>query len=53
VGRLEGEHQVTLGFVDLLHDDYIDKEQNRGVYFTQDWVSLQGVIFIFMFGIRL
>jgi ribulose-bisphosphate carboxylase large chain len=40
VGKLEGESQVTLGFVDLLCDDYIEKERSRGIYFTQDWVSL-------------
>jgi len=36
VGKLEGERQVTLGFVDLLRDDYIEKDRNRGIYFTQD-----------------
>jgi ribulose-bisphosphate carboxylase large chain len=53
VGKCEGEHQITLGFVDLLHDDYIQKEQSHGIYFTQNWVSLQGVICVFMFGICL
>jgi ribulose-bisphosphate carboxylase large chain len=36
VGKLERERQVTLGFVDLLCDDYIEKDRNRGIYFTQD-----------------
>jgi ribulose-bisphosphate carboxylase large chain len=36
MGKLEGEHQITLGFVDLLHDDYIEKYQSHGIYFTQD-----------------
>ncbi|KAH6559241.1 hypothetical protein KP509_1Z021900 [Ceratopteris richardii] len=35
---------VTLGFVDLLRDDYIEKDRKRGIYFTQDWVSMPGVI---------
>jgi len=43
VGKLEGEHQVTLGFVDLLRDHYIEN-RSRGIYFTQDWVSLPGVL---------
>ncbi|KAG6540538.1 hypothetical protein Mapa_018051 [Marchantia paleacea] len=43
VGKLEGDRQVTLGFVDLLRDDYIEKDRSRGIYFTQDWVSLPGV----------
>ncbi|KAH7425870.1 hypothetical protein KP509_11G075000 [Ceratopteris richardii] len=44
VGKLEGEREVTLGFVDLLRDDYIEKDRKRGIYFTQDWVSMFGVI---------
>jgi ribulose-bisphosphate carboxylase large chain len=36
VGKLEGEHQVILGFVDLLRDDYIEKVRSCGIYFTQD-----------------
>ncbi|CAN6483031.1 unnamed protein product [Victoria cruziana] len=44
VGKLEGERDVTLGFVDLLHDDFIEKDQSRGIYFTQDWVSVPGVL---------
>eukprot|EP00850_Spirogloea_muscicola_P024240 SM000511S17828 [mRNA] locus=s511:1799:4905:- [translate_table: standard] len=44
VGKLEGERQVTLGFVDLLRDDYIEKDRSRGIYFTQDWVSMPGVL---------
>ena len=44
VGKLEGEREVTLGFVDLMRDDYIEKDRSRGVYFTQDWVSMGGVM---------
>jgi len=44
VGKLEGEREVTLGFVDLMRDDYIEKDRSRGIYFTQDWVSLPGVM---------
>ena len=38
VGKLEGEREITLGFVDLMRDDYIEKDRSRGIYFTQDWV---------------
>ncbi|KAI9080608.1 hypothetical protein K1719_037414 [Acacia pycnantha] len=41
VGKLEGEREITLGFVDLLRDDYIEKDRSRGIYFTQDWVSMR------------
>jgi ribulose-bisphosphate carboxylase large chain len=44
VGKLEGEREVTLGFVDLMRDDYIEKDRSRGIYFTQDWCSLPGVM---------
>ncbi|KAL6838939.1 hypothetical protein ACP4OV_031257 [Aristida adscensionis] len=44
VGKLEGERESTLGFVDLLRDDFIEKDRARGIFFTQDWVSMPGVI---------
>jgi ribulose 1,5-bisphosphate carboxylase large subunit-like protein len=48
---------MTLGFVDLLRDDYIKKDCSRGIFFTQDWVSMPGVIpvasGVSMFGIAL
>ncbi|OAY78587.1 Ribulose bisphosphate carboxylase large chain [Ananas comosus] len=44
VGKLEGEREMTLGFVDLLRDDFIEKDRSRGIFFTQDWVSMPGVI---------
>ncbi|KAL2330748.1 hypothetical protein Fmac_018329 [Flemingia macrophylla] len=44
VGKLEGEREITLGFVDLLRDDFSEKDRSRGIYFTQDWVSLPGVL---------
>ncbi|KAL9990446.1 Ribulose bisphosphate carboxylase large chain [Helianthus debilis subsp. tardiflorus] len=44
VGKLEGEREITLGFVDLLRDDFYEKDRSRGIYFTQDWVSLPGVL---------
>jgi ribulose-bisphosphate carboxylase large chain len=31
-------------FVDLLRDDYVEKDRSRGIFFTQDWVSLPGVL---------
>jgi ribulose-bisphosphate carboxylase large chain len=35
VGKLEGEREITLGFVDLMRDDFIAKDRNRGIYFEQ------------------
>jgi ribulose-bisphosphate carboxylase large chain len=42
VGKLEGDREVTLGFVDLMRDNIIEKDRSRGVYFTQHWASLPG-----------
>ncbi|TYH57129.1 hypothetical protein ES332_D08G068300v1 [Gossypium tomentosum] len=42
VGKLEEERDITLGFFDLLHDDFIGKDRSRDIYFTQDWVSMLG-----------
>jgi hypothetical protein len=40
VGKLEGEREITLGFVDLMRDDYIEK--TVVVVFTlHKWVSLR------------
>ncbi|KAJ8437653.1 LOW QUALITY PROTEIN: hypothetical protein Cgig2_028591 [Carnegiea gigantea] len=44
VGKLEGERDITLGFVDLLRDDYTEIDANRSIYFTQSWVSTPGVL---------
>jgi len=44
VGKLEGDREVTLGFVDLMRDNVIEQDRKRGVYFKQDWASLPGVI---------
>ena len=44
VGKLEVEREFTLGFVDLLRDDFIGKDRSHGIYFTQHWVSLPGVL---------
>eukprot|EP01024_Parvocaulis_polyphysoides_P043992 TRINITY_DN4042_c0_g1_i1.p1 TRINITY_DN4042_c0_g1~~TRINITY_DN4042_c0_g1_i1.p1 ORF type:complete len:439 (-),score=33.85 TRINITY_DN4042_c0_g1_i1:42-1358(-) len=43
VGKLEGDREVTMGFVDLMRDDYIEKDRSRGIYFTQDWLGRGGV----------
>merc|ERR1712187_107464 len=44
VGKLEGEREITLGFVDLIRDDLIVKDRSRGIYFEQEWCSIPGVI---------
>ncbi|GFP80156.1 ribulose-1,5-bisphosphate carboxylase/oxygenase large subunit [Phtheirospermum japonicum] len=42
LGKLKGERDITLGFIDVLRYDFIEKDRSRSIYFTQDWVSLPG-----------
>jgi len=43
VGKLEGEREITLGFVDLMRDNIVAKDRSRGIYFEQDWCAMPGV----------
>lgn len=52
VGKLEGERASTMGFVDLLREDHIERDLSRGIYFTQDWASLPGVMAVASGGIH-
>merc|ERR1711879_893189 len=42
--KLEGEREITLGFVDLIRDDFVAKDRSRGIYFEQEWSAIPGVI---------
>jgi ribulose-bisphosphate carboxylase large chain len=42
VGKLEGDRDITLGFVDLMREDYVEKDRSRGIYFSQDWAGMGG-----------
>ncbi|CAL5180029.1 unnamed protein product [Lathyrus oleraceus] len=44
VGKLEGEREITLGFVDLLRDDYIKKDRSSRYLFHSGLGFLPGVI---------
>jgi ribulose-bisphosphate carboxylase large chain len=44
VGKFEGEREISLGFVDLLRNHFIEKDRSCSMFFTQDWVSMPGVI---------
>jgi len=44
VGKLEGDREATLGVVDLLREDSIRADRNRGIYFDQEWASLPAVM---------
>jgi ribulose-bisphosphate carboxylase large chain len=52
VGKLEGDKAITLGFVDLLRENYIEQDRSKGIYFTQDWASMGGVMAVASGGIH-
>ncbi|MEB3337109.1 MAG: RuBisCO large subunit C-terminal-like domain-containing protein, partial [Leptolyngbyaceae bacterium] len=53
VGKLEGDKAITMGFVDLLRENYIEQDKSRGIYFTQDWASMPGVMAVASGGIHI
>ncbi len=52
VGKLEGDRASTLGFVDLLREDFIPEDRSRGIFFDQDWASMPGVFAVASGGIH-
>jgi ribulose-bisphosphate carboxylase large chain len=44
VGKLEGERNITMGFVDLMREDHVEEDRSRGIFFTQDYASMPGVL---------
>jgi len=53
VGKLEGDRAITLGFVDLMCEEYVQQDRSRGVFFTQDWASLPAVMPVASGGIHI
>ena len=43
VGKLEGDREATLGWIDLMRDRYIKEDRSRGIFFDQDWAYMPGV----------
>jgi ribulose-bisphosphate carboxylase large chain len=43
VGKLEGDRGATMAINDLLREDFIPADKNRGVYFDQAWASMPPV----------
>uniref|UniRef100_A0A2Z4HG48 Ribulose bisphosphate carboxylase large chain n=2 Tax=Cyanophora TaxID=2761 RepID=A0A2Z4HG48_9EUKA len=53
VGKLEGDRAGTLGFVDLMRDDVIEQDRSRGIFFTQEWAGMPGVMPVASGGIHI
>lgn len=52
VGKLEGDRQSTLGWIDLLRERCIKEDRSRGIFFDQDWGSMPGAFAVASGGIH-
>ena len=52
VGKLEGDRQATLGWIDLLREKYVKEDRSRGIFFDQDWGSMPGAFAVASGGIH-
>ncbi len=44
VGKLEGDPLTTAGFYDILREDFVPQNLEHGVFFDQNWASLNKVM---------
>ncbi|MEJ2175125.1 MAG: form I ribulose bisphosphate carboxylase large subunit [bacterium] len=52
VGKLEGDRQATLGWIDLLRERRVPEDRSRGIFFEQDWGAMPGVFAVASGGIH-
>jgi ribulose-bisphosphate carboxylase large chain len=52
VGKLEGDRDSTLGWIDLLREPYIKEDRSRGIFFDQDFGSMPGALAVASGGIH-
>jgi ribulose-bisphosphate carboxylase large chain len=43
VGKLEGDRNATLGWINLMREKFVKEDREMGVFFDQDWGSMPGV----------
>ncbi|WP_404379571.1 form I ribulose bisphosphate carboxylase large subunit [Caenispirillum salinarum] len=44
VGKLEGDREATLGWIDQMRDRFVHEDRSRGIFFDQDWGQMPGVL---------
>ena len=44
VGKLEGDREATLGWIDTMRESFVPENRERGLFFDQDWGSMPGVM---------
>ncbi len=37
VGKLEGDREATMGWIDLMREAFVPENRRRGIFFDQDW----------------
>jgi ribulose-bisphosphate carboxylase large chain len=52
VGKLEGDREATIGWIDLLRESFVPENRARGIFFDQDWGSMPGVFAVASGGIH-
>ncbi|MDB5409087.1 MAG: ribulose-1,5-bisphosphate carboxylase/oxygenase large subunit, partial [Rhodospirillales bacterium] len=43
VGKLEGDREATLGWIDIMRDRFVPENRARGIFFDQDWGAMPGM----------
>lgn len=43
VGKLEGDREATLGWIDIMRDRFVAENRARGIFFDQDWGAMPGL----------
>ncbi|MAF95405.1 MAG: ribulose-bisphosphate carboxylase large subunit [Rhodospirillaceae bacterium] len=43
VGKLEGDREATLGWIDIMRDKFVAEDRSRGIFFDQDWGHMPGM----------
>ncbi len=43
VGKLEGDREATLGWIDIMRDKFVPENRRRGIFFDQDWGAMPGL----------
>ncbi len=43
VGKLEGDRDATLGWIDIMRDRFIKEDRTRGIFFNQDFGHMPGM----------
>jgi len=43
VGKLEGDRQATLGWIDIMRERHNEEDRSRGIFFDQDWGAMPGL----------